>query len=563
MAEVTKTFGSYSINGDRVSPECLLQADLIAWDTETTGTKITRDRMHGVAVCIDDHHAYWFPVGHPAIPLLTDKLAIAHNAKFDIMMMAKAGTPVSHVPLDTIIAAHMIGRPAHDLKYLSMIDLGLDHVDYTDIGKSFDNFGLDDMAKFSGLHAIHTLLLWKKYERKLKTLGSYDLFMNTEMPLVPILARMEMAGVAVDKDKIAELGKYFEGKQAELVEHLNTLTVRKGINYNSPQQVAPILFEDLKIPVERRTKKEGRPSVDARQLEKYRDKYPFVDVYLQYKAYSTLINSYSDSLLKEIYDGRIYCNFNQTGTETGRLSSSGPNLQKIPKRTEEGKKIRTAFIAPPGFMLVKVDASQLEFRMGGVCSEDPAIISAYLSGRDIHDETARRVFGSSSKRREAKNLNFQMLYGGGKGPEVTKFKQTYVGYQRWVDMIQRFVRSEGYVKTLGGRIRVIGDAQEASGYMYKHMMNEAVNTIVQGSSAEVVKRAMARADKAISGSGAFLVLQVHDEMVYQVPIRALRDVVVALSEALPSKEFIIPITFEFEIGKNWGEMTVIKPEEFR
>jgi len=558
-----RTYGLYDENGSEPSPACLLGSDGLAWDTETSGVSRVKDKPYGVAACVNDETAYWFPIDHPAIKVLAQDLVIGHNVKFDIMMLRKTGITMPTVPIDTMIASHMVGRLHHNLQYLSMVDLGETHKTYEDIGKTFEGMSLDDMAKFSGIHAIHTRRLWGVYRKKLKMLGSYDLFMNTEMPLVPILADMERAGVAVDSQRIIELGDYFRGRQAELIEKLNTLTNRKGVNYNAPQQIASILYEDLKLPVTKVTKKEKRPSVDARELEQFRDKFPFIDVYLQYKSYSTLISGYSDSLLKDITDGRVYGSFNQTGTVTGRLSSSGPNLQKIPTRTAEGKKIRTAFIAPEGFLLLKVDANQLELRMGGICSEDSAIINAYLSGRDMHDETAIRVFGSISKRREAKNLNFKVQYGGGSGPEVTRFKKAYPGYQAWVDRIHRFALEEGFIRTLGGRVRVLGDVHRASGYLLKHLLNEAVNTVVQGTSAEVIKRAMARADKALAGSGTLLVLQVHDEMVYQVPIRELKEVINALAEALPSREFVIPLTFDFEIGKNWGEMTEIRMEDFR
>ena len=418
-----KSYGSYTESGAVLSPEYLLEADTLAWDSETTGLSRLSAYPHGIAVCMDKHRAYWIPKDHPALSIMVNKLQISHNSKYDLAMMKNIGITVPLLPIDTMIAAHMIGRTVYDLKTLAMVDLGKDHIDFTDIGKSFEGMDYDAMAKFSGLHAIHTLELWNKYERKLKMLGSYDLFMNTEMPLIPLLADMERAGVAVDHDRIVELGTYFKGKQTEIEGKLNQISPRKGINYNSPHQVGPILFEDLGVPIDRRTKKENKPSVDARQLEKHRDKFPFVDLYLQYKGYSTLIDSYSDSLVKDIIEGRIYCSFNQTGTVTGRLSSSKPNLQKIPKKSAEGKKIRTAFIAPRGYVLLRVDANQLELRIAGICSNDENIINAYLSGRDMHDETARRVFGGSSKRREAKNLNFKIIYGGAAGIEETRFKK--------------------------------------------------------------------------------------------------------------------------------------------
>lgn len=549
------SFGYKSTGNSLPNIRLLAEAPItLSFDVEATGTNVYKDKALGVSVAASPGSAYWFPLDNIDLKKFSNKLTIAHNAKYDYGMLKKNDIHTNSALIDTMIAAHMLGERELSLKKLALSRLGIDIITYSDIGMSFEGMNFDDMAEFSGAHSITTLLLWKNLRKDLSKYGMLNIFHNVEMPLIPVLSDMEIAGVAVDRDTVEALGVEFKKKRSVIRSRLNEISGRHDINYNSHEQLARLLYDTFGLPPSKKVGKKGIPSVEGPYLETLRDKHPFIPLYLKYKMYQTLISGYSTSLLKDIVDGRVHASFNQTGTVTGRLSSSNPNMQKIPKRSAEGKRIRTAFIAPPGFKLIRADASQLEFRVGGICANDKTIINAYLAGRDIHDETARRAFGGSQYRGKAKRLNFQVEYGGGSYKEKKLFAEAYPEYEAWRKKIHHQVIEDGYVRTLNGRIRIIPEARSDNSWLRKHGLNEAVSTVVQGTSAEIIKQAMVRAWSALSKTNARLVLAVHDEMVYEVPGDEADEVIDILKKVLPCYDYLIPIEYNFEIGQNWGQM---------
>jgi len=548
----------------RGSPEVALEelqnARALAFDVEGTGLNMGTAEPIGFSLSCSKNSAFYNPVGGELSSLLADpeRLCIAHGSKYDRSMMKKAGITVDNL-CDTLIAAHLLGKPALSLKALALEEpLEVNIVAYGDLKDVFSGMGIQEMANYCCPHSAMAFALWPLLQEGMKRLGLLDVFWKIEMPLVPVLSDMELNGVAVDADVLTQLGVEFDHKISVLVEALDFYSGQTGVNHNSPDQVADIIYNKLGIPPGRNTRMGKRPSVDARYLETIKDKHPYLGVYLRYKQLKTLKHSYVESLGKQIVNGRVYGSFNQTRTRTSRLSSSGPNLQKIPQRTDIGRRIRTAFVAPEGFTLMKADYDQIELRMMAHCSQDPALLGAFLQGRDVHEETAIRVFGSADRRPDGKTLNFQIIYGGGGIALRDMFFRAYPGVKVWIDSASREAREAGYVRTIGGRIRVIDELESMHPKIQSHGEREAISTIVQGSSAEVVKIGMANIWRKTKDSGVKMVLQVHDELVFEVPDSMVSDMTSLITEEMTYSELLVPLTVSISTGKNWGEMEEIK-----
>ncbi len=327
-------------------------------------------------------------------------------------------------------------------------------------------------------------------------------------------------------------------------------------------QAGNIIYNKLKLPKGRKTGADDRPSVDKRYLLTIKNMHPYLPMYLLYKELRTLKNSYVDSLKRQLVNGRIYGSFNQTRTSTGRLSSSDPNLQKIPQRTDLGRRIRTAFIAPEGYKLLKVDYKLIELVMMAHQSQDPALLAAFREGKDIHAETAINAFNDVKRRPEGKTLNFKLIYMGGTKKEREMLFSLYPGVQEWTSKQGLILREDMYAKTLGGRIRKIDELDYGnSNYIIQRGIREGISTMIQGSSAEEVKKGMVRAHKVLGNADSKGVLQVHDEVVHQVPIGMINDVLDVLWNTYPTNELSVPLKIDVAIGDNWGEMKEIKQGE--
>lgn len=553
-------YASYSVDGSTPNPAELVDAPVLAFDVEATGLNLAVNMPYGFSVASNTERGYYASADHPWFrEILGDetKLKVAHGAKYDRSMMKKAGLVIDNL-FCTMIAAHLLELESLSLKYIMMLPpFQQTIVSYDDLEDRFRSFSPQDMANFTCPHAISTARLANVLHARMDKLKLLDVFWSVEMPLVPVLSDMELNGVAIDKDTLMGLENIFDAQLDTLNEGLHYWGDVKNVNFNSADQVAPIFFEKLGIKPSWKTTGSGRPSVDGKYLETIKHTHPILPIYLMYKQLMKLKTTYTSGLMKSLIGGRAHGSFNQTRTRTSRLSSSGPALQNIPVRTELGRRIRTAFIAPPGKSLVKSDADQLELKVAAHCSQDPALLDAFNSGRDIHEETALRAYGSKEERSRGKTLNYQLIFLGGTRKDKEALRKAYPTYFDWVWETSKALHETLYVRTLGGRIRTIEELDVTQGYatwMVKHAERESISTIVQGSSAEVIKVGMRRVWEQLKHPDIKMVLQVHDEVVYEVPDDLVMDVAQIMKKEMRYDELSLPITSTISAGKNWGDM---------
>ncbi len=514
-----------------------------------------KDNPIGVSFSAGDDSGYYFPWGHERLPWqrLEDPnvLKVAHNASFDYLMLKKQGVLARNFA-DTLIAAHMLWESHLNLKYLSSQRFGIVIPTFSEIGGL--NATLQEMGSMSAMHSFMTYELWQLYEPLLRKWGMSHLFWDIHMPLVPVIGDMELAGITVDKGELEVLGVEFEQKADLLAKAIDATTGFTETNYNSPDQVAWLLFDKLGLKAGRYTPSGKRPSTSAKEMERLRSLHPAVNLILVYRQYKKLKSQYVDGMIKEMVNGRIHTSLNQAGTSTGRLSSSEPNLQNIPKRRPEGRRIRKAFVASPGCLLIVPDYDQLELRDLAIQSGDNYLIDAFLSGRDIHTETAIRAFNSAKERFKGKTLNYQVTFGGGKRNERQKFFDAYPQAAEWIRRESLAATENGYAKTRHGRIRLLPEIQSEFAKVAAHGQREAISTIVQGSSAEEVFRGMIKVWEIFHDTEARMLLQVHDELVLEAPENIVGDVIPLLKEALTCNDYVIPLTVTVKVGKNWRDL---------
>jgi DNA polymerase-1 len=550
-------------NGSKPDQGSLIEAPVLSFDVESNGKDIGSSVPLGWSLANCSTSGYYAPSEDQFSKnlLAMDKLVIAHNAPFDRSMAKKAGVVIDNMAC-TMVAAHLLEKPSLALKNLTPL-----HVkSFAELEHGFANMSITDIGKYSCPHAMAAFGLWTDYEQKMKDLALTKLFWGIEMPLVPVLSDMELNGVMVDKKALGELGEIIDGMLGTLREALNYWSGTSGVNFNSPDQLADVLYKKLGLPPHRWMKTvTGRPTTEAKYLESIKHLHSFVPTYLNYKHLMTLRNSYVRSLSKIIHDdGRVYGKFNQTGTRTGRLSSSEPNLQKIPVRTELGRRIRMAFVAPEGFKLLVADYDQLELKLLAICSKNKYLLDAFRSNRDIHLETALRAFRDAKRRPEAKTSNFQVVYGGGSIAQREPFFIAYPGVREWIASIHREARAAQYIRTLGGRIRTI------AGYVRENRMSvmsdpeeahgdrETLSTLIQGSSAESVKVGMVEFWKPTRDTEVKMDIQVHDEVLTEVPEKLVMDVARLMKEKMTIRDYEIPLTVSLKVGDNWGNMTKLE-----
>lgn len=562
--------GNYAhISSNEASPslEALANSPVLAFDVEGTGTNIGSDLPYGFSVAYEDTSAFYALITNDWFRnLLADetKLKIAHNAIYDRSMLKKVGITVDNLAC-TMIAAHLLEEFNLSLKMLMAIRFNLDLVSYKELKKPLATMTMSELVKYSGNHSVSALMLWPVFEDRMKKLKLLDLFWGIEMPLVPVLSDMELNGIMVDQNVLAELGTEFDAKIAVLNEALDHWSGTTEVNFNSPDQVAEVFYNKLGIKPPWMKTASGRPSISGKYFEEHKGEHPIIPVYLAFKHLKTLKNSYVTSLRNQIQsNGRVYGSFNQTKTRTGRLSSSDPNLQKIPLRSSDGKRIRRAFVAPEGKVLMKPDFDLLELKMGAICSKDEALLRAFREDRDVHTETAIRAYGNAKFRFKGKTLNFRVFYGGGEEKDREAFFQAYPGVGKWIKETTMLSRDMGYVRTLNGRIRGIPEydmmryGELPPMKILAHGDREVISTIVQGTSSEVVKIGMRKAWEKLRDSEVKILLQVHDELVFEVPEGLEHDVAKVLKETMTYNEYEIPLTISVSVGKNWSEMEKLK-----
>ena len=568
-----------------------------AIDLETTGREAMYAGLVGLSFSCKPGRAYYVPAGHrlgAQLPLnqVVDRLRpliedpsiakVAHNGKYDMMVLSQYGIELQNLSFDTMIAAYLLGEKALGLKSLAFSKLGVEMTPITDlIGTGAKQVSMDyvDISMASRYACADADIAWRLarlLEGELREQGLWPLFADLEMPLVPVLLKMERNGVALDVEALAAMSQSLGERMITLEAEIYNLVGHK-FNINSPQQLGAVLFEELRLPGGRRTK--SGYSTDASVLEGLRGAHPVIEPLLEYRQLSKLKSTYLDALpaLINLKTGRVHTSFNQTGTATGRLSSSDPNLQNIPIRGELGKQVRKAFIAGDGHLLLSADYSQIDLRVMAHLSQDAHLLAAFHRDADIHTATAAEVFGvlasevTPDMRRVAKTVNFGVIYGISdygleqatelSREEASRFINAYFdkhkGVKDYIEATKRQARERGYVETILGRRRYIPEINTANAQVRAAAERMAINMPVQGTSADIIKLAMVRIQREMDKRRlrAKMLLQIHDELLFEVPKEELEEMRGMVEEIMPNALALsVPLKVETRVGKNWGEM---------
>jgi DNA polymerase-1 len=582
----------------------LKKANLIAFDTETTDVDVMRAKLVGISLAIDPEQGYYIPVGHREgqqlkfeevfkalkAPLTNPEIGKAgHNLKYDYLVLKRAGLKVEPLSFDTMIAEWLINPASRNLglKNLAWVRLGYEMTQIEALigkgrnQKTMDKVSIEDVAAYAAADAAICLQLIPQLNEELEQHKALELFETMEMPLIPILADMEEAGIKLDRDFFKEFSKTLEKRLAEIATDIFE-AIGCEFNLNSTQQLSEALFEKLELEPPDRARKtsSGHFSTAADVLEAMEKQHKVVGWVLEYRELEKLRSTYVDSLPEQINSetGRVHTSLNQTGTVTGRIASSDPNLQNIPTRTEIGRRVRNGFIAEDGWQLLAVDYSQIELRIVAHMAKDEAMLAAFRAGQDIHATTAAAVHGikleevTPEMRRHAKAINFGLIYG--MSPygltnatdltlaEAENFIETYFkefpGVKAYLDEIREIAAKQGYVETLLGRRRYFPNLKKGASYNIRQREErEAINAPIQGTAADIIKLAMLQLPGALkeAGLGAKMLLQVHDELMFEVPEDELEDTTRLVQEIMEDAyELAIPLSTEAKAGKNWGEM---------
>ena len=571
-----------------------------AIDLETTSLDPHSAEIVGVSVALEEGEAFYIPVGHTAgrslprdfvmdslTPALTneDVPKYGQNIKFDYKVLLTHGIELAPLAFDTMIASYLLdpGRRQHGLTALALEHLGLHMTPIESlIGKggeqlSFADVGVNDASDYSCADADATIRLTHLLSESIREEGLEALLTDVEMPLVRVLAGMELTGVELDVSFLSSLAADFGREIEGLRERVCDLA---GVEFNldSPKQVGSVLFERLELPRGRRTK--TGYSTDISVLERLRDDHEVPALILEYRQLRKLQTGYLEALPKLVnpVTGRVHTSFNQTVAATGRLSSSNPNLQNIPIRTELGRQIRRAFVAGEGKLLLSADYSQVELRIMAHLSGDTTLVEAFKNGKDVHRSTASLIFGvseddvSSAQRESAKTVNFGIMYGMGRfglarrlgvgndeaADFIDRYFQTYPGVREYTERVIAEAEDSGYASTMLGRRRPVTGLASDNARVRGMAERVAVNTPIQGSAADLIKLAMLGVDRRIRSDGlpCRMVLQVHDELVFELPEDRLDDVSAAVREEMENPEGIeldVPVLTNLASGPDWFE----------
>jgi len=571
-----------------------------AFDLETTSLDPMSAQLVGISLAPAKGEAYYIPVGHVGLetigqlpleqvterlksPLEDRKLAkLAHNGKYDITVLAEYGITVQNLTFDTMLAAYLLGEKSLGLKTLAFGKLAIEMTPISDlIGSGAKQIPMSQVeiaraADYACADADMTLRLAELLEAELHQQRLWQLFSEVELPLMPVLVGMERNGVALDTELLRKMSHRL-GEQLLKLEKDIYDNVGHQFNINSPQQLSNVLFEELKLPTARKTK--GGYSTGAAILEELRGVHPVIKFILDYRQLSKIKSTYIDALPSLINPktGRVHTSFNQTRTATGRLSSSEPNLQNIPVRGELGKEVRQAFIAPKGSYLLSADYSQIDLRALAHLSQDKSLLAAFRHDEDIHSATAAQVFGvepsavTPDMRRVAKTVNFGVIYGmsdygleqaTGLSREeaanfITAYFEKYPGVKQYLESTKEKARKEGYVQTILGRRRSIPEINSQNRQLREAAERMAINMPVQGTSADIIKVAMINLDREIAKRklGSKMILQVHDELIFEVPKAEEKEMRQLVPELMTSAlELSVPLKVDIKTGQNWGEM---------
>lgn len=583
-------------------------AKVISFDTETTGTEEMNAELVGISLSVKEGQGYYIPVGHVAgnnlpikkvidaiTPAMTNaKIGkVAHNAKYDYIVLARYGLTVSPLTFDTMLAEFIVDPSSRNLglKNLSEYRLGeeMTHIEEL-IGKgkkqiSMAEVAIEAVANYAAADAETTLRLMAIEEKELKRVEGQKILDEIDMPLTAVLAEMEMTGALIDTKFFGEMSKELAARLNEIEKEIFG-HVGKTFNINSPQQLSDVLFNHLRLepPDKGRKTTTGFYSTSADVLDSMRGQHPVLDFILEHRELSKLKSTYVDALPAAVdaNTGRVHTSYSQIGAVTGRLSSNNPNLQNIPIRTETGRRVRNGFIADKGNLLLSVDYSQIELRIVAHMAQDEAMLAAFRAGEDIHATTAAAVYDiplddvTKDMRRHAKAINFGLIYGmsafglmhstGLTLAESEDFVKAYFkkfpGIKKYLDGIRRDAAEIGYVETLLGRRRYFPALQTKTNVQLKNREErEAINAPIQGTAADIMKIAMLKIPPALKNAGlsAKMLLQVHDELVLEVPKKEINETAKVVQETMANAyPMSIPLDTEARAGISWGEMTVLK-----
>ncbi len=572
-----------------------------AFDVESTSPNPMLAEPVGFSFATDKGKAYYLPFAHltrlgekqlkkdlvfkKLKPILASKQykKIGQNLKYDYIVLKRAGIELEGIYFDTMIASYLINprRRTHNLDELALEYLGHKMISFKDIAgkgkaqKTFPEIDLKTACRYSGEDADITYRLYQVLSPLLKEQELERLYFEVELPLMLVLARMEMTGVKVDAEKLRALSKELRQREEALKKEIYQLA-GKEFNIDSPRQLGEVLFDQLHLPRKKKTKTGYSTSYEV--LVELAKVHPLPAKIIEYRSLSKLRSTYTDSLLELInpQTGRIHTSYNQTITATGRLSSSEPNLQNIPARTQEGRRIREAFVAEKGFKILSADYSQIELRILAHFSGEPALIEAFERGEDIHKNTAVRVFGvkpeevNEELRRRAKVINFGVIYGmsdfglaqelGIDQKEAKKYIEQYFErhpkVREFLDQILEQARKNLYITTILGRRCYFPDINSKNQMARKAAEREAINAPMQGSAADIIKLAMVKIDALLRERNmkSKMIMQVHDELVFE----AKEDEIDELKEIIKKEmegavKLRVPIKVDIGIGENWAE----------
>ena len=583
----------------------LERAELFAFDTETTGLNYMQAQLVGLSFAIKPHEAAYVPLAHDYLgaptqldrgavlaqlkPLLENPALakVGQNLKYDMSVLARYGITLRGIAYDTMLESYVLNSTGsrHDMDTLALTHLGESTIHFEDIagkGKgqlTFNQIALEEAAPYAAEDADITLRLHQNLWPRLsdeKALAS--VLTDIEIPLVPVLSRIERNGALIDAHQLnqqsQQLGLRIDELQLQAHE-----AAGKVFNLASPKQLGEILFTELGLPVVKKTPK-GAPSTAEAVLAELALDYPLPKIILEHRSLSKLKSTYTDKLPTMIDPGtgRIHTSYHQAVTATGRLSSSDPNLQNIPVRSEEGRRIRQAFIAPAGSTLVAADYSQIELRIMAHLSGDKGLLDAFAHELDVHQATAAEVFGveladvTSDQRRNAKAINFGLIYGMsafGLGKQlnigrnqaqqyIDLYFERYPGVKQYMASIKSSAAEKGYVETLFGRRLYLPQINARNGMQRQAAERTAINAPMQGTAADIIKKAMIAVDQWLldkgSDTGAKIIMQVHDELVLEVPNDELDDIKAGLKLRMEAAaELAIPLTVDIGSGANWDE----------
>ena len=590
--------------------QALKSAKVIAFDTETTSTDQMRADLVGISLAVDGNEGWYIPVGHQAelgkqlsvkkvINALRNPLTdahipkIGHNLKYDFVMLAKNDLRPTPLTFDTMIAEWLTNPTSHNLglKNLAWVRLDFRMTEITELigtGKkqiSMDQVPIEKAASYAAMDAIAVIRLMPGLQSELKANSAMKLFAEIEMPLIPVLADMEMTGIALDINFLTRMSSELHTRLNELENNVFE-HVGEHFNINSTQQLSNAIFNRLKLAPPDRTRRTeaGNYSTSAEVLEALQGKHPVVDLLLEYRELSKLKSTYLDALPEQVNPktGRIHTSYNQAGSVTGRIASSDPNLQNIPIRTELGRQVRQAFIAAPGFILLSVDYSQVELRIAAHMSNDQAMLVAFRADQDIHTATAAAILGKTldqvtkDERRHAKAINFGLLYGMSAFgltrtsdltlAEAEDFVEAYFkqfpGVKGYLDNMRRLAAKQGYVETLLGRRRYFPGLKSGGNQQTRaREEREAINAPIQGTAADIMKIAMARVSSALKENelSGHMLLQVHDELVLECPQRELKKTAQIVRTMMETAyNLVIPLKTEARHGHDWGDLSLLE-----